>query len=176
MWDASGASATSEAAWFEMGLLKRSDWKAKWIGAALRGGARSSAPAPYLRKSFTLPDNIAGARLYVTALGLHECTINGKPVSEDVFAPGWTDYNKRIQYNVYDVTELLQRRRKHAGRHPGRRLGGRPYRLGATASSTSTAPACWPSWRSRPPPAPRSPSPATAPGSTGTAPCSTTTC
>ena len=34
--------------------------------------------------------------------------INGKPVSEDVFAPGWTDYNKRVQYNVYDVTALLQ--------------------------------------------------------------------
>ena len=38
-----------------MGLLKRTEWKAKWIGAALRGGARSSVPAPYLRKSFTLP-------------------------------------------------------------------------------------------------------------------------
>ncbi len=110
VWDAAGASATSTPAWFEMGLLKRADWKAKWIGAALRGGPRSSAPAPYLRKSFTLPGEIASARLYVTALGLHETSINGKPVSDDVFAPGWTDYAKRVQYNVYDVTELL---------HPG---------------------------------------------------------
>ena len=91
-----------------MGLLKRAEWKAKWIGAALRGGARSSAPAPYLRKSFTLPAEIASARLYVTALGLHESSINGKPVSDDVFTPGWTDYAKRVQYNVYDVTKLLQ--------------------------------------------------------------------
>ena len=29
-------------------------------------------------------------------------------MSDDVFAPGWTDYRKRVQYNVYDVTALLQ--------------------------------------------------------------------
>jgi alpha-L-rhamnosidase len=108
VWDATGAAATSEAAWFEMGLLKRSDWKAKWIGATLRGGPRSTVPAPYLRKPFTVTGKIAAARLYVTALGMHECTINGRRVSDDVFAPGWTDYQKRVQYNVYDVTELLE--------------------------------------------------------------------
>jgi alpha-L-rhamnosidase len=108
VWDGSGASASSEPAWFEMGLLKRSEWKAKWIGASLRGGPRSMAPAPYLRKSFTLPDDVVSARLYVTALGLHECSLNGRPVSDDVFAPGWTDYHQRVQYNVYDVTTLLQ--------------------------------------------------------------------
>jgi alpha-L-rhamnosidase len=108
VWDAAGDTATTAPAWFELGLLKRSDWKAKWIGASLRGGPRSSAPAPYLRKSFTLPGNIAGARLYVTSLGMHECSINGRRVSDDVFAPGWTNYSKHIQYNVYDVTDLLQ--------------------------------------------------------------------
>ena len=46
---------TSDSAWFEIGLLKRSDWKAKWIGAALRGGPRSTFPCPYLRKAFKLP-------------------------------------------------------------------------------------------------------------------------
>ena len=110
VWDATGASATGERAWFELGLLKRSEWKARWIGASLRGGPRSMAPAPYLRKSFTLPGDVVSARLYVTALGMHECSINGRRVSDDVFAPGWTDYRKRVQYNVYDVTSLL-----HAG-------------------------------------------------------------
>ena len=108
VWDRSGASATSAPAWFEMGLLRRRDWKAQWIGAALRGGARSMAPAPYLRKGFILPGQIVAARLYVTALGMYECSINGQRVSDDVFAPGWTDYHKRVQYNVYDVTHLLQ--------------------------------------------------------------------
>jgi alpha-L-rhamnosidase len=109
VWDDAGAEATSAPAAFELGLLKRSDWKAKWIGASLRGGPRSSVPAPYLRKAFTLPADVASARLYVTALGLAEVSINGQRVSDDVFAPGWTDYHKRVQYNVYDVTELLAR-------------------------------------------------------------------
>jgi alpha-L-rhamnosidase len=109
VWDDAGAEATSAPAAFELGLLKRSDWKAKWIGASLRGGPRSSVPAPYLRKAFTLPADVASARLYVTALGLAEVSINGQRVTDDVFAPGWTDYHKRVQYNVYDVTELLAR-------------------------------------------------------------------
>jgi alpha-L-rhamnosidase len=107
VWDEIGAANESETAWFEMGLLKRSDWKAKWIGAALSGGARSTIPVPFFRKTFSLPKGVTSARLYVTALGLHQCSINDHNVSDDVFTPGWTDYNKRIQYQVYDVTHLL---------------------------------------------------------------------
>lgn len=107
-WDESGAMASSTPSWFEMGLLKRGDWKAQWIGATLRGGARSTLPAPYLRKGFHLPAKAVTARLYVTALGIYECSINGRHVGDDVFAPGWTDYGKHIQYLVYDVTDLLQ--------------------------------------------------------------------
>lgn len=107
VWDETGSISQSEPAWFEMGLLKRRDWKAKWVGAGLTGGPRTTIPAPYLRKSFAIPGAIQAARLYVTAVGLYECSINGQAVSEDVFTPGWTDYNKRIQYQVYDVTRLL---------------------------------------------------------------------
>jgi alpha-L-rhamnosidase len=107
-WDESGQASQGEVAWFEIGLLKQSDWKAKWIGAALTGGPRTNVPAPYLRKSFSLADGVESARLYVTALGLYECSINGQLVGEDVFNPGWTDYSKRVQYKVYDVTGLLQ--------------------------------------------------------------------
>jgi hypothetical protein len=46
--------------------------------------------------------------LYVTALGLYECSINGRPVGDDVFNPGWTDYRRRVQYKVYDVASLLR--------------------------------------------------------------------
>jgi alpha-L-rhamnosidase len=107
IWDESGSVSQSEPAWFEMGLLRRKDWKAKWIGAALIGGPRTTVPAPYLRKPFVLSGTIKAARLYVTALGLYECSINGQAVSDDVFTPGWTDYGKRVQYKVYDVTHVL---------------------------------------------------------------------
>jgi len=107
IWDETGAEAHADPAFFEIGLLKKSDWKARWIGSNLCGGPRSPIPAPHLRREFSLDGEIVSARLYVTALGVYDCTVNGIPIGQDVFAPGWTDYAKRIQYNVYDVTAML---------------------------------------------------------------------
>jgi alpha-L-rhamnosidase len=109
VWDETGNAIKSDIAWFEIGLLDTNDWQAQWIGAAFTGGPRSTFPVPYLRKTFTLPAEVVSARLYVTALGVFECSINGQPVGEDIFAPGWTDYRQRIQYVTYDVTSFLQR-------------------------------------------------------------------
>lgn len=109
VWDESGAvSEWSEPAFWEMGFLHRDDWNAEWIASPLAGGARSAMPAPYFRKEFTIDREIASARLYVTARGLYEFSFNGTRVGEDIFAPGDTDYRKRIQYQVYDVTGLLR--------------------------------------------------------------------
>lgn len=108
VWDETGEVTQSNAAWFEMGLLRDDDWQAEWIGAKLAGGARSTVPVPHLRNTFTLSDEVASARLYITALGVFECFINGQRVGTDVFAPGWTDYRRRVQYLTYDVTSLLQ--------------------------------------------------------------------
>jgi alpha-L-rhamnosidase len=107
VWDEVGAVAESDTAWFEMGFLNRRDWKARWIGAGLVGGPRSTIPAPFLRRSFQLPDQVKTARLYVTALGLYDCTINGQPAGDTVLAPGWTDFQQRVRYEVLDVTNLL---------------------------------------------------------------------
>ncbi len=41
-------------------------------------------------------------------LGLYQLHLNGQVVGDDVFAPGWTDYSVRVQYQVYDVTNLLR--------------------------------------------------------------------
>lgn len=109
VWDESGAcSGWSEPAFWETGLLDRADWKAAWVGSPFLGGPRTPSPSPFLRKTFSLAGDIRSARLYVTALGLYEFYINGNRVGEDVFSPGWTDYNKRVQYDVYDVTQQLR--------------------------------------------------------------------
>jgi len=100
-------SAWSEPARWEMGLLDAADWKADWISSAQSGGPRTSPPAPYFRKPFSLGQKIVSARLYATALGVYECEINGTRVSDAVFAPGWTDYKKRVAYQTYDVAALL---------------------------------------------------------------------
>jgi alpha-L-rhamnosidase len=108
--DAAGVAASAaEPAFFEMGLLSRSEWKAKWIGSNIVGSPKTPAPAPFLRKSFSITagKRIISARFYATALGLYEIRLNGKKVGDDVFTPLWTDYRKRVQYQVYDVTDML---------------------------------------------------------------------
>ncbi|XHR29677.1 MAG: glycoside hydrolase family 78 protein [Chthoniobacteraceae bacterium] len=109
VWDEAGsASEWSDPAFWEMGLLSDADWNAQWIASPLAGGARSVLPSPYLRREFTLEREVASARLYVTARGLYEFSLNGKRVGEDLLTPGDTDYSKRIQYQVYDVSGLLR--------------------------------------------------------------------
>ncbi|MDC2945812.1 family 78 glycoside hydrolase catalytic domain [Streptomyces heilongjiangensis] len=67
-------------------------------------------PQPLLRKEFTTESGkqIASARVYASALGLYELELNGRPVGDQVLAPGWTNYHKRIQSQTYDVTRLLE--------------------------------------------------------------------
>ena len=52
-------------------------------------------PGRYLRKAFMVSKPVAMARLYATALGTYEASINGKPVNDHQLDPGWTDYAKR---------------------------------------------------------------------------------
>jgi len=108
IWDDAGIQAVSAPAWWEIGLLDRAEWRGEWIGAALAGGSHTTSPAPFLRTTFTLDKPVARARLYATALGLYEPHLNGQIVGDDVFAPGWTDYDIRAQYQVYDVTAQLR--------------------------------------------------------------------
>ena len=65
-------------------------------------------PPKYLRKDFTLNNPVNRAQLFVTAFGLYQMHINGQRVGNDYFSPGWTDYNKRIYYRTYDVTNMLK--------------------------------------------------------------------
>ena len=60
-----------------------------------------------LRREFALASPIRSARIYSTALGAYELYLNGKRVSADVMAPGWTDYRQRVPYQTYDVTSQL---------------------------------------------------------------------
>jgi alpha-L-rhamnosidase len=91
-----------------MGLLQASDWKASWIEPADPKEVGEVQPNPYLRKDFRVKRRIKSARLYISAHGLYEVEINGMKPNEWLFTPGWTSYNKHLQYQTYDVTELLR--------------------------------------------------------------------
>ncbi|MDP8944702.1 MAG: family 78 glycoside hydrolase catalytic domain, partial [Actinomycetota bacterium] len=121
-WDgAENPSPYSRPAVFETGLLESSDWEGAWISAGEDPDedfdppigdeyddlANGLAPSPYLRKEFPLDKPLRRARLYATARGVYELYLNGNRVGDDVLAPGWTDYDRRVQYQTYDVTSML---------------------------------------------------------------------
>lgn len=68
-----------------------------------------SQPAAMFRKEFTLRKKIESARLYVSAFGSYRMFLNGKRVGTDFLTPEFTNYNKRLIYQTYDVTELLSK-------------------------------------------------------------------
>ena len=106
VWDAGNhLSDWSETASFEMGLLETGDWKARWIGRKADWSERS---CPFLRRVFRLDKPVLRARAHVTARGVFELHLNGSRVGKDFFAPGWTDYGRRLQVSTYDVTSLLR--------------------------------------------------------------------
>ena len=77
-----------------------------WGTPALNDIAR--VPAPYLRKNFSVGQTVARATVYVTALGAYELHLNGQKVGNDVLTPGWTQFTKRVYYQTYDVTAMVQ--------------------------------------------------------------------
>ena len=107
LWDESGEGEWSEPAFFEMGLLSSSDWKAEWVAGNYKVNRKKRYPVDCFQKKFTAI-GVQKARLYATACGLYEVRLNGVRVSDMVFAPGSTDYQKRIQYQTYDVTALIK--------------------------------------------------------------------
>jgi alpha-L-rhamnosidase len=109
-WDRNGKpSIWSEPAYWGMGLLDASEWKAQWIGAPWQGeealpkptrGQQTQPrpmppPAPLLRKAFPISKQIASAKAFVTGLGFFEFYVNGKKVGDDVMVPNVTAYAKR---------------------------------------------------------------------------------
>ncbi|MBO9618243.1 MAG: family 78 glycoside hydrolase catalytic domain [Niabella sp.] len=108
VWDNSGKpSAWSQPARFQMALLQPGDWKASWIGP---GYTEDSVlrPSPLLRKEFSTTKKIARATAYITAHGMYEAYVNGNRVGDAHFTPGWTSYKTRLQYQTYDITDLLK--------------------------------------------------------------------
>jgi len=119
VWDNFGnASAWSTPASWQMGLLSSTDWKAQWITP---GFVEDSVkrPSPLFRKEFSLGKKVASATAYITAHGLYEAQINGHRVGNAYLTPGWTSYNKRLQYQAYDVTALLQQGKNAIGAELG---------------------------------------------------------
>jgi len=111
LWDESGEPGEWSESRFELGLSNESDWKGKWIAGNYRVNKKKRYPVDCFRKRFRA-ENVVKARLYAAACGVYEARLNGKRCGNFILAPGITDYRKRIQYQVCDVTELV-----HSGKN-----------------------------------------------------------
>lgn len=134
VWDASGTASTwSDTNHFDMGIDPM-DWKGEWIGAIRKADAHlpeghhyvkyglpkqiakkwdSVAPLAkqsiILRKEFPVKSKIKRAVVYVCGLGNYELSLNGNKIGNDVMAPLWSDYDKTVYYNVFDLTGELRK-------------------------------------------------------------------
>lgn len=70
---------------------------------------------PMLRTVAEVKKKLARARLYITSRGIYHCRINGQDISERLLAPGLTQYEKRMNYQTYDVTKFLKMGRNGIG-------------------------------------------------------------
>lgn len=117
IWDEAGNRVESPPALWTMGLLEAGEWRARWIAhdpeiirrdrEAVQSTATVPGSVPLFRKSFQVTPGAVRATLYVSARGLLDLQVNGNEVTADRFLPEWTDYNKRLHYRTFDVTEHL---------------------------------------------------------------------
>ncbi|TAH05597.1 MAG: alpha-L-rhamnosidase [Sphingobacteriales bacterium] len=125
VWDNKGNVAESAIAYWQMGLLNKTDWSnAKWIGYdepidslkifphVHQSGKKSWGPRlnvlPMMRKDFSVTKKIKTATAFICGLGHFELFINGNKIGDHFLDPGWTNYTKQAQYVSFDVTNNLQ--------------------------------------------------------------------
>ena len=107
LWDENGEPGEIAESRFELGLLEASDWTAKWISGDYKPDPKRRYPVDCFRKDFAAKE-VVKARLYATARGVYDVTVNGRRIEDFILAPGSTDYRKRIQVQTYDVTEYIK--------------------------------------------------------------------
>ena len=103
------AGETAQAAVsFETGRMG-TPWNAEWISdGAYSFTEKKVSPVPMMfRKKIKCAKKVREAKLYATALGIYELAVDGKKVGDRYFAPGFTSYKHEMQYQVYDVTDML---------------------------------------------------------------------
>ena len=119
-WDQDGKiTAWSTPATWTMGLLDKTDWKGIWIAAP------AATETVLLRKDFTVGPKLRRALVHVTGLGQYEMTLNGTRVGQDLFTPGWTNYDETALYDTYEVTNQL----KEGGNAVGLNVGNSMYHV-----------------------------------------------
>jgi alpha-L-rhamnosidase len=108
-------------------------------------GSRRRWSSPFRRRrccaSVHSDKPLKRAMLYASALGLYELHLNGEKIGEDLLAPGWTDFQKRVHFMTYDVTQQVKRGDNAIAADPGRRLGTAATSAASAGAGFTAAPA-----------------------------------
>lgn len=147
VWDAHrNPSAWSTPATWSMGLLERGDWgDARWIEYP---GRTESQPLPIFARHFQVPrgKQVTHARLYLSGVGLHHATVNGRELTDEVLAPGYSNYQLSSEYRTYDLTDVV----RSGSNTIGVELGNGPAYVRRNVTNAAvgrTAPYSW--WESQ---------------------------
>ncbi|MEK4971525.1 family 78 glycoside hydrolase catalytic domain [Niallia sp. FSL R7-0648] len=108
VWDNKGNYAIANDS-FETGLLSGVNFSGDFITHQL---PPEETACPVFVKEFTVNKSIEKVRVYATALGVYEVKINSRKLGDTYFAPGWTNYHKRLQYQTYNADNMLQENNK----------------------------------------------------------------
>ncbi len=104
VWDNHGKTSERAGSYWHTGL-RTEDWEAMWISQPF---VEDNKPV-YFRTERQLDKKVRRATAYITAHGIYEAYINGRRVGNSYLTPGWTTYHERLQYQAYDVTNLLRK-------------------------------------------------------------------
>jgi len=147
VWDADHrCSPWSEPSSWEMGLLRPGDWgAARWIE---HSGRAEGQPMPIFARQFPVDQRrpVERARLYLAGVGMHLPTLNGRELTDEVLAPGYSNYQLSSEYRAYDITGDLRR----GANTLGVRLGNGPAYVRRSVTNVGvgrTSPYAW--WQSQ---------------------------
>jgi alpha-L-rhamnosidase len=147
VWDADRRpSDWSEPSGWEMGLLQPGDWgSARWIEYP---GRAENQPMPIFARPFSVSHHrhVSRARLYLSGIGLSQPSLNGRSLTDEVLAPGNSNYQLSSEYRTYDVTDELRR----GANTLGVRLGNGPAYVRRSVTNAAvgrTSPYSW--WQSQ---------------------------
>lgn len=112
VWDNNGSNAT-ESSFFETAFLSADDWSGCFVKSPFERNEPKlftygvENPAVFFERDFNVTDTVKSARLYATAYGVYQPALNGRRFGGEL-APEYTPYNKILNYQCYDITELLK--------------------------------------------------------------------
>ncbi|NKY43731.1 alpha-L-rhamnosidase [Nocardia cerradoensis] len=115
MWDNTDTASTwSEPATFETGILDPELWTAQWVTGPPPSPHAEDTPL-YFRGQLDVTAEVVRARAYVSALGWYRLFVNSTDVTGNALVPRWTPLDEIVEYQTYDVTDLLRNGRNALG-------------------------------------------------------------